>query len=434
MSVTFAPSAVVPQLIAAQALTQLNRTAIFARAATGDYEAAVFQKGDTVTIRRARIVKSQNYDPRSGTPANSTEPGYMSATLTLDALFTAGFPVFGSDNRDSIQKYVTEYGVQIANAIVTDADDYFYGKFRTVSVAASGAVAYGAQPPVAIVASESSGALGDFGKQQLIQSNTLLDGQNVPPSNRYAVLSTAAKGAFLGDAVMVEGFVAAGAGGSQLLQNGIPIGTFVPRYGFMVGGSNAVGSQVGQTDLDTAASSQPTLAIASATANTAFTIADYATTTSLGAIDVTVTVSGALQNVAVGQIARIGVSNKTTAYGLVLRVSGAVITLVPFAPNGKKLVAAQITPGTDLFSIPDIGSISVAYHRESLLFATRNIAAPTDGSGASMTTLADEMTGMVIQILRGSYKVDEFKESQRYAMLLGALLSDHRKAVLILSN
>lgn len=434
MPVTFAPAAVVPQLVAASALTQLNRTAVFARAARGDYEAKTFQKGDTVTVRRARIVRSQNYDPRSGTPANSTEPGYVSATLTLDALFTAGFPVYGQDNNDSAQKYVTEYGQQIAAAIATDCDEYFYGKFRSVSVAASGLVAYGAQPPVAIVAADSAGLLRDFSKTQLINANTRLDTENVPPGDRFAILSTAAKGAFLGDSVLVEGFTATAAGSAALLQGGIPIGSFVPRYGFQVGGSNSVGSQTGVADLDTAAGNSATLPIASVVADANFTIADFATSTPLGAVVITLTVGTALQGVAVGQIARIGTGGNTTAYGLVLRVASNVVTVVPFAPSGKKLVAAQITPGTDVFSIPDIGSISVAHHRESLLFTTRNLAAPSDGSGASMTTIADDLTGMVIQILRGSYKVDEFKESQRYATLLGALLSDHRKAVLILSN
>lgn len=434
MPPTYAPSAVIPQLTAAEALTQLNRRAVFARAARGDYEASAFEKSDTVTIRRARIVQSQDYDPRSGVPAATQEAGYVSATLTLERLFTAGFPVYSHDNKQARSKYVREYGEQIGSAIATSSDDYLYSKFRTLNIAASGAVAYGAHPPLSIVAADVNGELGDFNKNVLIAAGTVQNQNEVAANDRFAILSSAAAGSFLGDAVLVEGFVATSAGSSQLLQNGMAPGVFVPRYGFMAGSSNAVGSQAGVFDLDTGAGAQLTLPIGSVTPNALFTAADYAASTSLGTLDLTLTVTGALQNVAVGQICRLGTVNKTTAYGVILRVIANVVTIVPFSVKGTKLVAAQINLASDLFSVPTIGSISVAYQREALLFATRLIAAPSENSGASMTTMADANSGLGLQIIQGGYKVDEFKESQRYATLMGSLLSDHRKAVLILSN
>jgi hypothetical protein len=430
----FAPAAVVPQLVAAAALTQLNRIAVFPRAAQGDYEASTFEKGDSVTIRRARLVTAQDYDPRSGVPATSTEPGYFSATLILEKLFTGGFPVFGSDNSDSIGRYVPEYGEQIGQAIATSSDDYMYGKFRTLNLPVSGSVAYGAQPPVSIVAADSQGQLVDFNKYTLINAATVLNANNVPPANRFAILSSTAGGAFLGDSVLTEGFVAATAGSANLLLGGLAPGQFVPRYGFACTSSNAISaSQQGVSDLDSGSGTQGSLAIASAVPNSAFTVADVAASTSLGAVDVTVTTTGTLQGVAAGLICKIGVDSASFAYGLILRVAGNVITLVPFSPKGTKLLAAQILPGTHQFYIPTIGSISVAYHKECLLYCTRLIAAPSDGSGAMMTTMADPRSGLVLQVIRGGYKVDQFQESQRYATLMGAMLSDHRKACLMLS-
>lgn len=425
---TFAPAAVVPQLVAASALTQLNRLSVFPRAAQGNYEPTAFQKGDSVTVRRARIVKSQDYDPRSGTPANSYEPGYMSDTLTLERLWTAGFPVFGHDNRDSATKYVSEYGEQIAQAIIVDNDDYFYNKFRTVTVPSVGAVAYGAQPPVGIVAAQNKGQIAEFNKQLLINSATVLNRNNTPINNRYAIFSSAAGGGFLGDSVLVEGFNATSVGAGQILQSGMAPGIFVPRYGFQCSSSNAVGSQVGQPNIGAG----PTLGITTVATNALFTIPDFYNTTLLGALDFTL--ASAPQNVAVGQIAKIAPdTGDIVAFGLVLRVSGSVVTLVPFSPQGTQLFPEQINPATHKFSIPTIPSISVAYHRESLIFATRNLALPSDGSGATAMTMADESTGLVVQVFRGGYRVDEFRESQRYAMLIGALLTDQRKACLMLS-
>jgi hypothetical protein len=420
---TFAPSAVVPQLVATSALTQLNRQAVFARAAVGDYEPVALQKGDTVTVRRARLISAQDYDPRSGTPATQTEPGYFSAQLALERLWTNGFPVYGNDNNDSISRYVPEYGEQIGAAIALSNDDYHYSKFRTLAIASSGAVAYGAQPPVAIVASQSAGAFTDFNKSVLINATVVLQNNNVPANNRYAILSSAAGGSFLGDSVLTEGFVAASVGSGQQLISGIAPGMFVPRYGFNVSSSNAVGSQSGATT---------TTSISSATASTAFTVADYAATTYLGAVDVTI--GSVIAGTAVGAIAKLApASGDTIAYGLILRVAGSVVTLVPFSPKGLKLVATDIVAGTHLFSIPTIPSISVAYHREALLFAVRDLAKPSDGSGATMFKQSDPISGLSVQVLTGQYKIDQFQESQRYAMLTGALLSDHRKAVLMLS-
>lgn len=441
MAYTTAPSAVLDQLTAANALTQLNRMVVFPKTGLGDYENVSFQRGETVPIRRAKLITAQDYDPRSGTDMTLTDPSYVSGNLTLEKLFTAAYPIYGHDPRVSADKYIPETGKQIGEAIKKQVDDYFYNKFRTYSIASSGAVAYGIGAPLAIVCAQSSGALAEFNKSLLVNASTVLVGADVPMENTYAVLSTRAGGSFLGDTVLTEGFTAAYEGsGGRLLSGGMNPGQFVDRYGFMTTRSNAVTGQTGVADLDTAASTQATLAIASVAQDTSvFTRADEATTTYLGAVNITLTAGTALSNsVVVGQIARIGPSNNITAMGVILRIdrttaTAPVVTLVPYSPSGQILTAAQITAGTDLFSVPTIGSVSVAYHKEALLFATRPLRAPSDGSGAVLTTQADADLGMSLGLLRGSYNVLRLRESNVATCLTGAVISDYRKAVLMVS-
>lgn len=441
MPFTSANAAVLDQLTATSALTQLNRKCVFPKTAIGNYENVAFNRGDTVTVRRTKIVTAQDFDPRAGSDMTLNDIAYASGSLTLDRLFVAPFRSFGSDPNLAVERYVPETGVQIAEALKLAVDDYMYNRFRTYSIASTGNVSYGVNGPVGIVASTSSGALSNFNKSMLINASSVMQRENVPTDgNLYGVLSTTAGGDFLGDSVMVEGFVSAYSGtGGDLLTGGFMPGQFVDRYGFMTTRSNAVGSQTGVADLDTAGSTQATLAIASVAANTAFTKADYSASTVLGAVNLTLTCSTALSSsVAVGQIARIGVSGSVTAFGVILRIDNTtptapVITLVPYSPSGGILTAAQITAGTDLFSIPSIPSISVAYHKEALLYATRPLQQPSDGAGAVMTTMADPDTGLALTMIRGSYNVLRLTESTVAATLIGAVCSDYRKAVLMLS-
>lgn len=430
---TFTADAITPRLVAATALSQLNRRVVFPNAALMNYEPDAFERGETVTVRRAKLVAAQDYDPRSGIAAQSIEPGYASANLVLEKLFTAGFPVYAHDNRVSRTRYVLEYGQQIATSIAVATDTYFYNKFRTLTLPSVGPVYYTANPPVAIVATENSqGVLAEFNKTSLINANTALEFNNVSINDRFAIISTAAKGAFLGDSILTEKF--GDATGEKLFIRGLPAGQFSERYGFQVSGSNSVGSQSGQSGLDGAAA--PAIDFTTATPNNFFYAGDIAVPTLLGAVDFQMA-PAAIANIAVGMIARIGVMGAPSkAYGLILRVDMAnrIITLVPCAPNGRIQPAAAFVPGTDKLSIPLIPSVNVALQREALLGATRLLTPPSDGSGAISAIVADEFTGMVVQVIRGNYKVDEFKESQRYAALMGALLSDYRKAALILTQ
>lgn len=430
---TFSPAAVTDQLVATEALLQLNRTSIFARAAVGNYESAIAQRGDTITIRRTQLVETEDYDPRSGIPAESREPGYVSSNLMIEKLFTAGFPIFSHDNRMARSRYVTEYGGQIGANISSSVDNYLYNKFRYLNIPAVGQVFYGVHPPVAITATEDNGELIDFNKYSLINANTILDKADVPALDRFSIISTGAKGSFLGDAILTEKFVD-GFNPTGLIASGLPTGAFVPRYGFMVGGSNTVSYQEGVGQIDGATTNSPLVAFGSAAINNDFLAIDGPGVELLGAVNITLSPTAITPDVAVGRICRIApVSGPTIAYGVILRVTGRVVTFVPYSPRGMKLAPAALTSSVNRFSIPAIPSINVAYHRQALLFATRLMEPPSEDSGARMEVAADPSSGLAVQIFTGGYRVDEFRESRRYATLMGAVLSDYRKACFILS-
>lgn len=443
MPVTFEPQALITEkLVARRALTQLNRLSIFARTGMGDYEDGAFEVGDTVKFRRPKISQAQEYDPRTGNGLILNQPGYITGELKLDKLYTNGFPIFSSDYR--IDTYVQDFSTQIAFSIGTIFDTYLYNLFRTLDHASSGPVQYAANAPLAIVATENNnGQLTDFNRTLLVNAGTTLELENVPPGARYAVLSSTAKGAYIGEAIPVDaGYMEALAGGAQLLQQGLPTGQFVPRHGFLVGGSNTVSSQSGVDDLDSSAGNQASIAIAAVEADTHnggnpfFTYGDFATPTSLGAVRLTLTTTGNLINVAVGQIARLGPTNGSAkGYGVILRVDAPnkYVWLVPYTMKGVKLTPAQISTSTDRFSIPTIPSVSVAMHQESLVFSSRQMRAPSDGSGATAITQVDPSNNLAMQIWRGSYDVTRFRESQVATLLVGAKITDFRKCALMLS-
>jgi hypothetical protein len=136
--------------------------------------------------------------------------------------------------------------------------------------------------------------------------------------------------------------------------------------------SNTIDGQSATLDLDSAASAQATLAIAAVAADTTkFFHADITGQVPIGAIDITLTTGTALTaGVAVGKIVRIGVvGQRSKGYGVILRVNSTVptapvITLLLCSPAGKRLDASKVIVGTDVFSIPEIPSVSHAHHQE----------------------------------------------------------------------
>ncbi len=441
MPVTFGHDGlIIPKSLTADALMQMNQMSFFSKASSGGFGQGAFEYGATVEFRRVQIMEAQDYDPRSGDPARTDDPGYVLGNLVLNHLLTTGVQRYSSDFRGD--KYIEEVSPQLAFALTKQFDNALYSQFRTPTHPSTGPVQYGTNMPLRIVANDTNGTLTHFTQDLLINAGASLEEEDVPPGDLYAALATRAKSAYIGEQTPVDaGFVYGQIGVSELVQRNLPNGQLVPRQGFMVGGTNVIGrngSQSAVADLDTGTGTQASLAIASVAANTDFTKADiYVATgesaTLLGAIDLTLTAT-ALQGVAVGQIARLGADNGTTkAYGIVLRVNGLVVTLVPYAPDGTQLGTSDISTTSDKFSIPKINSVNVAYKSNALIFDTRQMEAPPDESGGRMAGAQDEQSGLLLQYWEGSYDVNRFKSYSRATLMFGSTFNDYRCGCFMLS-
>lgn len=422
--------------LVARSLLQLYRSSFFLKAAVTEYNAqGMFEHGEQISITRPKDSgEAEEYDPRNigGNPAVSQEPGYVKVSLSLDKLYTRGFPVYATDANSA--RYTEDYGSSTGAALRKSADNYMYETgFRVYDVAATGTVQYSKNAPIQIVWFENPvGELLKANRQHLVRADAVLKKADVPAENRYAALSPTSVGDLFANSPTDEGESGALAGGAGLLSKGLPQGSYIDRHGFMVGNSNAIQTQF---EVDEVEGTNPTVAIATVDNDVTFFFAeDLATITPLGCVRITVG-AALTTNIAVGQIARIGaIGSEATAYGVILRIDGQDVYLVPYSSRGIKLVAQQLTPGTDVLSVPEIANINVAYHNEHLAYASRLLRPPSNGSGATMTPVSDSDTGITMQMIKGSYQVDAFKESCRMALLIGAVATDSRKAVLIIAS
>lgn len=446
-------TALLETAIATRALTQLNHVAIYPRVGVIGYENGAFERGDVVKIRRPKRYQAVDLDPRTS-GYNFREAEYFSGEVKLERLWTRGFLLYGHDAAQTMAYYLAETSSQLADAIATPNDAYIYTKFRdwsgVASLLASGTYALGDTPPFALsFCIDNSGNLTTFNNEALRGASVFLDRHNAG-NDRYAVISSGAKGAFLGDSIAIEGskMEASQDPTSNLVVRGIRQGDFVQRYGFAVAGSNTVGGQTGTLDLDTGTGTQATLPIASVAVNTQLSYADldstsFGTAALLGALDITLTVGTALTaGVAVGKIARIAKSSSPgkndTYYGVILRVNNTsltapIITMVPFMWNGDKVTQNGIIPGTHVFSVPDIPSVNTVNTTEGILTATRFIREPRLGSGALAVSIRDANTNMVMQVFTGNYDLATVSEKNAAYNLTGSKISDCRKVGLMLS-
>lgn len=441
--------------IAKKALTQLNYAAMYSQVCVMDYEPGSFQRGNSVKIRRPKRRKAQDLNPRSAA-LQFTEAEFFAGEVLLERLWADQYLYYGYDAGQALDLYLEETGGQIANAIATPKDQYMYNKFRDwspfASALASGNYALGDTPPFAVAAClDANGNLTDFSNEGLRGAGVFLEKEDVGDDNNYVLLSPFAKNAFLGDAIALEGarLEAMRDPTSNLVVQGIRRNQFIQRYKFMVGGSNSVTGQAAVADLDTAASAQAVLPVASATANTNFTYADFSSTYNvssgeyIGAIDITLTVGTALTaGVAVGKICKLALvsspTKTTTFHGVILRINNTtltapIITLVPYAFNGRKAAVSEITT-SHRFSIPEIPSVNTVNNREGLLCANRMIRDPREGSGAVSASIRDPITNQAIQVFSGQYDLGTVSERNAAYQLMGARISDCRKCGLILSN
>jgi hypothetical protein len=427
--------ALLEQAIAARALSQMSRISVFPKVCVTGYENGTFQRSEEVTVRRPKKRRAQDLNPRVAA-ATFDEGEFFSTKVKLERLWTDGFQVYGSDPSQSLQLYINETAQQTADAIIEPNDEYMYSRFRTWDIPTTGLVELGGTAPIAITAAVNGADISAMNNTALRNAETLLDKFNVPSSDRFCVLSAGAKGDFIGDGLIVSNNNANIPSNlvinqEQFVRQGLPLATFTPRYNFLVAGSNSVQGQNGVFDLDTNGSAS--LVLSAVALNPMFTYGDYKETKLAGAIDFTLTVTGSLANVAIGQIARIGTASGVKAFGVVLRVAANVVTLVPYSPEGRVLTIDAFSTGTDELSIPNIGSVNTVNHREALLCATRRIKEPSQGSGAKGSSMTDRETGLTIQIFTGQYDLSRVREINAAYMLTGSKMSDTRKAGLILS-
>jgi hypothetical protein len=389
-------------------------------------------KGETFTLTRPKSLgQAQEIDPRNSSGTFSAG-GYTTIPIPLEKVFWQGFPLYSTDlNRD---QYVIDYSTVCADSIGLSVDNYFYNKcFRDYSaIPASGQVSYaGKYPPLQLVfAEDSSGNLKTFDRNLMIWGNQTLNKVEVPQSNRYSLISPDAAGVFLQNAPTDTGenYVGAMAGGVSLLTQGIS--GFISRYNFMLGESNAITGQAKVADLGDGAATCVVSAYVADT--TIFLDGEMASSTPLGAVKATLSVTAALNSgIAVGKIARLGAdAGAAKAYGIILRVSGKDVWFVPYSPNGVKLTAAQLSTSTDKFGIPQITSVNAGYHSEFIAYLNPPIASPVSRDAVAESS---SYQGMSVHVAFGNYDIRNFSEGASCGWFGGCTPSDYRKAVLMLS-
>jgi hypothetical protein len=416
--------ALLEQSIAAEALTQLNLISVFGKTGVTDFEDNAFNVGENVKIRRPKRRRAQSIDPRVA-GATFPEAEYFRGEVTLEHLFVDGFTVYGHDPKQAASKYVQEVAQQTSYAIAAPREEYLYSKFRDwASIPTTGPVALGDHAPLAIVASISGADYAPMDNSVARNAQLTMDLADMPTSGKLnMVLSSKAKSDFLGDSTVL-GFAGLTADAGNLINNGLRNGQFVERYGFEMTGSNVVSGQAAAGPVaGTAITAVPVV-------NPLFTIADTQTATPAGALDFTF--GAAPAGFAVGKIAQIKRGTQVLGHGVILRVAGSVATLVPYNNAGAKMDAAQFAIA-DTIGVPFIPSVSPFYHEEALLIANRFILNPSEGSGARGVKQSDPNNGMTIQIITGGYDIARVREINAAYHMVGAKISDWRKAGLALT-
>ena len=444
------PRATVPELrvamLAKESLTQLKYNCVLPLTGVIDYEKGSFTLDDSVKIRRPKRRVAVNYDPREG-GGISNEAEFFGGTLSLEVLWRDSYPVYSNTPDRSFDIYVQETATQIADAIGRANDQYVASKLRAYTATSGNVPVYlGDHPFIAMTASvdPTTGQLAKFRSDALLSARTTLKSMDVPDSDLYGVLSTAAEGAFIGDATELNRYVAAQipgpSGGQSMYQQGIRRAQFVDRYGIKCTGSNSIYGQSALTALDGAnAAVLPIASVAEDT--TKFFYADMMGNVPIGCLDITLTANTALNPaVGIGHIVRIGPSTSNAmpkGFGVILRINNAattapIITMAVYTPEGRQLRAGEIVAGTDVFSIPLVPSVNPVYHREALLIANRELR--TDNAqNVLVKTVVDPDTKLTLQLFQGNFDIDRLRSVNAAYCLTGAKVSDWRKGCFVLS-
>ena len=426
--------------LAGLTLAQLYRQGSYSRSAATSLDSDPsrgFELGEGVTIKRPKIRGAAvDLNPRvaAATPA---EQEYVEVNLRLDHCWADAFPDYVIDAR--AEQVVMDATMSAAANIGTSFENMFYSEcFRDYSaIAASGSVQYANGAPLQLVFAENaSGVLASFAPDHLARANAVLNFANVPNMDRFAFASAFSAGDWAVAQPTAEGQSGAMAMGGQILMSGMGQGMFVPRAGFNFGVSNSITGQAAIANLGDGTATEPVTAFTADT--TVFFDGDtVGGTTPLGAVRVTIGVTGALSgSVAVGQIARLGPdAGPATAYGVILRVDAGnkYVWLVPYNAKGQKLTAAQLSTSTDKIGIPSIPYINTAHHREFLIFGTRPLKQPAPNAGGAVASQTLPQYGVTVNATVGAYNATALKQDRLIALLTGCKASDHRKAAFMLS-
>lgn len=422
----FLDNATIQKDLALRILFQLYRNAVMPQTGVTEYNGDPgFEKLQTISISRPRIVEAQDYDPRSGVDAISQEPGYVICDLTLEKLFTQGFPIFSHDAGMNVERYRRDYLQSVEGSIRLAFDNYLYQRcFQDYSsIADTGVARVGATSPLRIVATDYDPTLDSFAEyddKAQIRAMVALGEEEVPVGGRYMVLSHRAFGGFIGDRFTATNEPAVL--GQNVLEN--PGARFIRHTDFLTAASNAVAQQVGELGATFDTNVWDTVT---------YLRDDNFTDTPLGVLFMTASVPGPnFGNFAKGKIIHFTL-NSRQVFGVVLRVDGAdTIHVKPYYADGTEVPVGTVIASADV-TMPTIPSLNVGYHQEHLIYATRLMAAPSPGAGATVANAASPLIPVTLQIYTGSYNVDRFRESNRLSLLCGAKPTDWRKSVLVLS-
>lgn len=182
MSNTF----ITPSVIASRALATLYNSTVFLPLVLRDYDAAFTGKqGDTVSIKTPAQFEAKTFDRNTGIEPQAAVEG--SETITLDTILDVSFEV----NNEELLLEVDDFAAQLANPAME-------ALAQKIDADLAAAVVEAANGTTATASGEASTVFtGDSG------ARAVLNGNNIPSSQRYAVMSAEAGGVCLTDELFV---------------------------------------------------------------------------------------------------------------------------------------------------------------------------------------------------------------------------------------
>ncbi|MBP0022190.1 MAG: hypothetical protein J7647_32120 [Cyanobacteria bacterium SBLK] len=399
-----------------------------------------YEIGSKITISRPKNPgPAQKVDPRSGS-AVFYDTETVDTTVKLTEMAVCGFNQFSVDANPG--KYVRMNSQTSSDSVgwrfEIDAVQLCFENYTNIPTIGTDARIADLSPLQIVFSESQAGTLQPLTNRQLAWANATLTRSNVSPMDRFFFGSSTAMGDWAESLPSAEGQTSVVAGGGQILIAGVQPGSFsIPRHGFRMSIANTITGQDEIADLGDGNSSEDITEVVNDTI--IFLDGEQHSAQGnilLGAVRLTLGIAGGIL-LAIGDIVRVGPSNgPATAYGVVLRVDNAnkYVWIVPYNSKGEKLVAAQIKIASDLVSVPAIASKNVAYQKEFMMFGSRPLHMPPQGSGAMGIAFPDTKRGLVFNLLWGAYSMERFKSAASFSILYTLLPTAHQKAVFVLTG